>query len=520
MKKIERIQLTLGSLFDGSGGFPLGACMNNIVPVWASEIEPFPIRVTTKRFPYMEHYGNITQIKGSEIEPVDIISFGSPCTDLSVAGKRAGLEGDQSALFFHAVRIIKEMRVKTNGKYPRFIVWENVLGAFSSGKGWDFFSVIEEICKIKDCKVSIPMPESRKWMPAGEVVGDGFSIAYRTLDAQFWGVPQRRRRIYLVADFAGECAGKILFEFEGLSGYTPQGFCAGERNSSGSEKGIGISGTKESHGINTSGKKIYTYAFEPGAAARLGGHIWEEYTGTLRSHMGDNQLAVSIEHYPQDGRLKLSQGGGVQTICSRLGTGGNNTPIILCCTEQNKNLSPSCFALQGNMIGRAEKNGPQGNGINEGLCFTLNATDHHAIAYDCRNHKVNDTSASLQAKGNGGFSLNYINPVTYTEPFAVRRLTLSECARLQGFPPCWCEGLETALPEDDEIEWWQTVFETHRLATRRGKKAKTKSQIVKWLQSPHSDMAEYKMWGNGVALPNVCLVMAGINWLVNDFECL
>ena len=520
MEKIARIQLTLGSLFDGSGGFPLGACMNNIVPVWASEIEPFPIRVTTKWFPYMKHYGNITQIKGSEIEPVDIISFGSPCTDLSVAGKRAGLEGEQSSLFFQAVRIIKEMRSKTDGKYPRFVVWENVLGAFSSGKGQDFLSVIEEICKIKDCKISIPMPEGRKWMPAGEVVGDGFSVAYRTLDAQFWGVPQRRRRIYLVADFTGECAGKVLFEFEGLSGYSPQSFCAWKRNSSGSENGVGISGTEEYGDLNVDREEVCTYAFEPGAVAKLGGHFWEECTGTLRSHMGYNQLAVSIGHYPQDSRLKLSKGGIVQTLCSRLGTGGDNVPIVLCCTEQSENLPLPCFALQGNMIGRAEKNGPQGDGINEDLCFTLNVTDHHAVAYDCRNHKANDTSATLQAKSNGGFSLNYINPVVCMEPYAVRHLTPSECAVLQGFPPCWCKGLETAMPTDDEIEWWQTVFETHRLATKQGKKPKTKSQIVRWLQSPHSDVAEYKMWGNGVALPNVCLVMAGINWLVNDFECL
>ncbi|KNY29050.1 C-5 cytosine-specific DNA methylase [Pseudobacteroides cellulosolvens ATCC 35603 = DSM 2933] len=119
-------KLTLGSLFDGSGGFPLGALLNGIVPIWASEIEPFPIRVTTKRLPFVKHYGDIRKINGAEIEPVDIITFGSPCTDMSVAGKRAGLDGKQSVLFHEAIRIIKEMRCKTNGMYPRFIVWENV----------------------------------------------------------------------------------------------------------------------------------------------------------------------------------------------------------------------------------------------------------------------------------------------------------------------------------------------------------------------------------------------------------
>lgn len=538
--------------------------MNGIVPVWASEIEPFPIRVTTKRFPHMKHYGDVNKISGFDIEPVDIISFGSPCTDLSVAGKRAGLEGEQSSLFFEAVRIIKEMRSKTSGKYPRFIVWENVPGAFSSGKGYDFLSVIEEICKIKDSKVSIPLPESQKWLPAGEIVGDGFSVTYRTFDAQYWGVPQRRRRIYLVADFAGECAGSILFESEGLSGYSAEGFRAWQGDSSGFESCAGISGA-EKHPLASANEGGFpAVAFEPGAVARLGGHVWEERTGTLRAHMGDNQLAVSIEHYPQDSRLKLNEHGIVQTLCNRLGTGGNNVPMVLCCARKNENLPTPCFALQGNMIGRAEKNGPQGNGINHDLCFTLNATDRHAVAYDCRNHAASNVSATLQAKNSGGFSLNYINPVVCTDSYGVerhavsygidraafnqgknaqykpqfteestttltssgvsavcsnyivRKLTPSECARLQGFPPCWCAGLETNVPTDDEINRWQTIFETHRLATKQGKKPKTRKQVIKWLQSPHSDSAEYKMWGNGVALPNVCFVMAGIQWLANN----
>ena len=135
--------LTLGSLFDGSGGFPLGGLISGIAPVWASEIEPFPIRVTTKRLPFMKHYGDISQMDGGKIEPVDIITFGSPCTDMSVAGRRAGLEGQQSVLFYQAIRIIKEMRCATNGKYPKYIVWENVPGAFSSNGGEDFKAVLE-----------------------------------------------------------------------------------------------------------------------------------------------------------------------------------------------------------------------------------------------------------------------------------------------------------------------------------------------------------------------------------------
>lgn len=201
-------QLTMGSLFDGSGGFPLGALLSGIKPVWASEIEPFPIRVTTKRLPQVKHYGDVSKMDGGKIEPVDIITFGSPCQDMSIAGKRAGLDGSRSNLFYEAIRIIKEMRYASNGKYPRFIVWENVPGAFSSNKGEDFKAVLEAVCSVKGEGVSVPGPPKGKWSSAGEIVADGFSLAWRVLDAQFWGVPQRRKRIYLVADLAGGSAGK------------------------------------------------------------------------------------------------------------------------------------------------------------------------------------------------------------------------------------------------------------------------------------------------------------------------
>ena len=192
--------LTLGSLFDGSGGFPLGGLISGITPVWASEIEPFPIRVTTKRLPFMKHYGDISQMDGGKIEPVDIITFGSPCTDMSVAGRRAGLEGQQSVLFYQAIRIIKEMRCATNGKYPKYIVWENVPGAFSSNGGEDFKAVLEAVIGVAEPDTQVPMPEKNRWPYADCYMGDGWSVAYRVLDAQFWGVPQRRKRIYLVAD--------------------------------------------------------------------------------------------------------------------------------------------------------------------------------------------------------------------------------------------------------------------------------------------------------------------------------
>ena len=186
---MEHNRLTLGSLFDGSGGFPLGGLLAGIQPVWASEIEPFPIRVTTKRLPFMKHLGDISTVDGAKITPVDIITFGSPCTDMSVAGRRAGLDGSQSCLFYQAIRIVKEMRCATNGRYPRYILWENVQGAFSSNNGEDLRCVLENICRVADETVSVPEPPKGKWTNAGSIVGDVFSVAWRLFDAQYWGVP-------------------------------------------------------------------------------------------------------------------------------------------------------------------------------------------------------------------------------------------------------------------------------------------------------------------------------------------
>ena len=209
--------MKLGSLFDGSGGFPLAGALCGIEPVWASEIEPYPMRVTAARFPQMKQLGDVTKINGAEIEPVDIITFGSPCQDLSVAGKQAGIHaGQRSNLFFEAIRIIKEMRNATTNRFPRFAVWENVPGAFSSNKGEDFRAVLQAFCEVAGSHADVPESPWGGWKPAGCIVGTGSSIAWRVYDAQFWGVPQRRKRIYLIADFASERAGEILFEPESL----------------------------------------------------------------------------------------------------------------------------------------------------------------------------------------------------------------------------------------------------------------------------------------------------------------
>lgn len=267
--------MKLGSLFDGSGGFPLAGAINGIEPVWASEIEAYPLKVTAARFPNMIQLGDVTKINGAAIEPVDVITFGSPCQDLSVAGKQAGIhDGERSNLFFEAIRIIKEMRERdrADGRAdelcrPRFAVWENVLGAFSSNKGADFQAVLQALCEVTDASVSVPLPEKGKWQKAGCIVGDGYSVAWRVYDAQFWGVPQRRKRIYLIADFGSERAGEILFEREGVRGDSAQGRNAWEAITANATGGIGVNFAAGF--VGRQGSKSGSIAFEENMSPTL-----------------------------------------------------------------------------------------------------------------------------------------------------------------------------------------------------------------------------------------------------------
>jgi DNA (cytosine-5)-methyltransferase 1 len=529
------------------------------------------------------------------------------CQDLSIAGRRKGLGGSRSSLFYEAVRIVKEMREATHGEYPKYIVWENVPGAFSSNHGEDFRCVLENICRIKDENVSIPKPE--KWNHAGLVVGDGYSVAWRVLDAQYWGVPQRRKRIYLVADFGGERAGKILFESESLSG--------------------NLRKSKEA---------------------------WQETTGHSGKGSPDTSSclddpcgycigvpdATLYQNHAQDGRYKgpLST---ADTVVARYGTGGNNQPLVvetpkfdlmtpkllkircgcagggkgpliqdnksatLSCnndqtlfqpvaygigSDQSKGMlspnpysgvyeastsrtldtsggNPACnqggiavVAVQDSMIGRKDENGPQGSGINEDVSFTLNTIDRHAVAFSQEaydKYAKNSVSSSLRARGGvyGGGSetlvystskssfhtrteenmANTLTATDYKDPpivlkepkYIVRRLTPTECARLQGYPDDWCDDLGTDDPTEEEMAFWRDVFETHRRLVSNGTvlkepflgkdrrsfplhatKPKTDNQIKKWLKSPHSDSAEYKMWGNSIAIPCALYVLSGI----------
>jgi DNA (cytosine-5)-methyltransferase 1 len=215
--------LTLGSLFSGIGGFECAALRLGVTPVWASEIEKNCIEITRRHFPDMLHLGDITKLDGGEIPPVDIVSAGSPCQGFSVAGKKEGLEDARSGLFVEAIRIIREMRNASGGKHPTFIIWENVPGVFSQGKGEDFRRILEEFCRLADPEAVVPRPPKGKWLNAGEIVGDGYSLAWLVLDAQHFGVPQRRRRVFAVLDLGGIRAGEILFERQGVFGNSAQG---------------------------------------------------------------------------------------------------------------------------------------------------------------------------------------------------------------------------------------------------------------------------------------------------------
>lgn len=572
--------MTLGSLFDGSGGFPLGGLLAGITPVWASEIEPFPIRVTTKRLPFMKHYGNVSEMDGGKVEPVDIITFGSPCQDMSVAGKRAGLEGSRSNLFYEAVRIIKEMRKATGGEYPKWACWENVPGAFSSSGGEDFRCVLESLCGVIDESVSIPKP--KKWANAGEILGDGYSLAWRVLDAQFWGVPQRRKRIYLVADFTGGCAGKVLFESEGLSGYSPQGFrswqtAPGDSANCSGTAGIGFDGYNakltDDKSATTSCNNDQTLFVQ----AVYG--ICSKDSNAMKSsnpHSGIYEADTSRTLDGNGGNPSCNQG-GMAVVCVDQGGGKSScnvfnglAPTLACthggepvvafaqnqrnevrdlgeksaCLSAEPGMKQQTYVLQGSMIGREDKNGLQGDGINEDVPFTLNTVDRHAVytittgsftqvseekapTVLARDYK--DPTAVCYGIGRDAFNqgqnakfsptfeedlqptLVAKGPGAIQSGCTVRRLTPTECARLQGFPDWWCDDLGIE-PTTDDLRYWCDVFETHRRIVGGSSKPKSLKQITKWLRDPHSDAAEYKMWGNGVALPCVWFVLCGIVW--------
>lgn len=527
-------RLTLGSLFDGSGGFPLGGLLAGIVPLWSSEIEPFPIRVTEKWLPFVEHYGDINKLNGAELPPVDIITFGSPCQDMSIAGKRSGIGGERSSLFFEAIRIIKEMRCATNGKYPRYCVWENVLGAFSSNKGEDFRQVLREMCRVRYTEADVPKPEKRGsssvWAKAGEIVGDGFSVAWRVLDARYWGVPQRRKRIFLVADYNSECAGEILFKSEGVSAYSADGFRAWQRAAADIESSSRVAGAA---GFCTEGS----------AGARGIGYE-DEICPTLRA--GAIPAALVFENHSQDARVSGPLA-TAPTVSAKYGTGGNNQPLVLNCfdvrftSEGTKNARANVYETDTSRTIDCSGNTPDRNQGGLTVVYGIDRAAFNQGKNALYNFAVEpETEPTIVAKGPGAVAVptysmsreSFFTRVSeecaytltatdYKSPpiinnagidYIVRRLCPTECARLQGFPDWWCADLGTDAPTLGEIERWREIFTEYGAAIGKNIKRKTDKQIIKWLKNPHSDSAEYKLWGNGVALPCVYFVLAGIVW--------
>ena len=645
----------LGSLFDGSGGFPLSGTLCDIEPRWAAEVEPYPISVTKSRFPNMKHLGDISKVNGAEIEPVNVITFGSPCQDLSVAGKRAGLKhednGDdettRSGLFMEAVRIIKEMRKATDGEYPRFAVWENVPGAFSSNNGEDFRIVLQELIKVTDPYAVVPEVPKKGWAYADCFSGDGWSIAYRVFDAQYWGVPQRRRRIYLVADFRGGCAEEILFKRESLRGYFEKSRAPGQAITTDVKRSIGAddrergtpytlkirSGCEgggkgaliqenksatllanndqtlfqpigfDGYNATETGDKSATLGVNCGMSTGRNGvitdtHILDDQGGsvmnvrtdgkapTLRAQMGGHPPVVmvegldtynqsltgniaktlnsaasdadhvpcavySVENHPADSRVNLDESGKVQTLTSRMGTGGGNVPMVMeerpSVINLNKHDVQSKAVLDPSGIAPSLYAGEcRGGGgecyVMQPFCKSRRAKDkddattwkHADVAntlntFDQGEARANELVVYAIDQGGGKSQANVTEEKSptlmardYKDPtcvefydeisrtYIVRRLTPTECARLQGFPDKWGHIEPKTELTDEEYRFWLNVRKTHDAINNRAVKDYNKKQMLTYYNKLWTDSAEYKMWGNGIALPCALYVMQGI----------
>ncbi len=506
--------LTLGSLFDGIGGFPFCAVLSGITPIWAAEVDPACVAVTKQRFPNMVHLGDVSKINGAEIPPVNIITFGSPCQDLSVAGERKGLkhvdngsdETTRSGLFIDAIRIVYEMRKATNGRYPAYIVWENVEGAFNSRGGRDFQTVLEKITKT-----DIPVPRSGKWAKAGVVRGRGICAAWRLLDAQYWGVPQRRKRIYLIGSFGSDSAAEILFEYDSVQRYlaprkeqaqgTPG---ASEKSVGGTSGRVGCYNEPMSNSATTLGTN---YPFQKGTRP----HNAEE-APTYKEATIANTLNC----------FDLGENRCNELIVQSAGFHGQNS-ITAAGVELREEQTPTLTTTKNVDVVYAIGNGQSAQTDLHELTYALDcmhdqqaviytidrAAFNHAVAYgiDCRNFKENEELfPTLQAKENGGISLNFYGAVMYklylTLKWIVRRLTPRECERLQGYPDDWTVLPKISEMSDENYEFYKAVFLLDKAV--RGKanaKEPGKKQLIRWYNGLDNDGARYRMLGNSLAIP-------------------
>jgi len=687
------MSIKLGSLFDGSGGFPLAGCLCGVEPVWASEVEPYPIAVTRSRFPNMKHLGDICTINGAEIEPVDIITFGSPCQSLSISGKRHGIKhvakGDKtttrSGLFIEAIRIIKEMRCATHGKYPRFCIFENVPGTFSCDGGEAFRIILQEFINIVEPQATVPQAPKGGWPYADTYLGDGWSLAYRTFDAQYWGktvidrdsgallqlgTPQRRRRLYAIADLTGGCAPGILFKRESLRRDIEESKSTWKGAPAAAERGAGTDDTKrntfikqssagrndvaaclcasyatkwngnagvysgenfvlETHiaaegldgynntlteaqaatlGVNcgmSTGRNgvLIAAGFKAGQGVKAKGIGWqEEVVPTLTGvPSGTNQVPAVCTAFTQNqrnevrdlrgkvGALAANAGAKQQTyvIQERISNnqsehgmddakaspplstkmhgnapweGQNEEPVL---REKEKPLSDDdeVYCIQGNCVDRKAR--CNGKGWRQGASFALNTIDRPAVAYAAESKVPNaDTCCMCMASGQGNTEIhedlapalhcNHDKQIVFEgyqyggyregcgslrasggdygggsenivlnhqkNEYIVRRLTPVECARLQGFPDGWGVPEHKGTFTEEEYVFWHDVRNRH--AAMNGKKERdyTKEQMITWYNKLHSKSSEYKMWGNGIALPPTLFCMKGVRDVLYEKE--
>ena len=419
----------------------------------------------------MVHLGDITKMSGYTIPPVDVITFGSPCQDLSIAGKRAGMAGERSGLFSEAVRIIREMRYATFGAYPKYAIWENVPGAFSSNKGEDFHAVLQSLCRVIDPAAVIPRPTDArggiiKWPRAGAVLADNYSLAWRTMDAPYWGVPQRRLRISLVLDLTGQRAGEILFEPESLRGHFAPSITPGQATAGAVENSAGTA-----NGVHAEVSNVCAFKLGNSEQARSIGYA-EELVPTLNAECGGNKPACAYTLKIRSGCEGGGKGALVQT---------EKSATLSTLQDQTLFVAEPTFCIQGNTINcyaaTTEPNMVICNDCSPAI-RSRDYKDPYIVCYDARGNGDGMLSPTITGDHNSRITDYTAVVIEKIIRWIVRRLTPTECERLQGYPDGWT----------DLGEWVDSKGKAHKAA----------------------DAPRYKALGNSIALPQWYYVLGGI----------